>query len=65
MHGLEFLRFGPDYLSAEASLIWAEDVIFGTNACNVDRTVSEHIYAYDPLECLCGRPVDDALYFPT
>ena len=64
MHGLDFLRLGPDYLSSEASFIWYEDVLYGTNVFNVDQTVSDHTVAYDPLEHFHRRPADDALDFP-
>ena len=61
MHGLDLLRLVPDCLFSEASLIWAEDVLCGTNVCNLYRRVSEHIFAYDSLDCLHGRSADDAL----
>ena len=52
MHGLDLLRLVPDCLFSEASLIWAEDVLCGTNIHNNDRTVSKHISAYDLLKLL-------------
>ena len=63
MHVLEFLRIGPDCISAEDSFIWSEDVLCGANVCNVYRKVSEKIAAYDLLERLHGRSADDALDF--
>ena len=61
MHRLNLLRFGSDCFSAEASLIWAEGVLFSTNVCNVDWTVGNQIGAYDPLEPLDRSSADNTL----
>ena len=65
MHGLDFLRFGPDYLSAKYSFIWANDFLCGTDVYNVYQTVSEQIAVYDLLEVLHRRPANDVLDFPS
>ena len=65
MHVLDLLRLVPDFLYAEASFVWSEDSLCGTNVCNVERIVIEQIDTYDLLEILHRRTADDALKFPS